>query len=139
MEILKILKENKNIIYSVMVSFEKEENEIISNIVKEVYIHRFDIKEDTDIKLFIRNISIYSIILNMDIEKRKELIERMKIKTQIDLADEDLVYELIKKNYHKINRNKSEDNSPKELEAIIENYFYNMKKQRRKYTRCILQ
>lgn len=138
MEILKILKEYKNIIYSVIVSFEQE-NEMLENIIKEIYTHRFDIKEDTDIKTFIKNVSIYSIVINMDIEKRKELIKLLKIKTEIDLGDEDLAYELIKRNYNKIDKGESEINYPVELESIIENYFYNIKKQRRrKYTRCII-
>lgn len=140
MEILKLLKENKNTIYNVISVFEKEkENEVLKKIIHEAYIYRFYIKEDTNISLFMKNISIYSIVSNMDIEERENIIGKLKIKTEIDINDEDLVYKLINLNYAKLSKGKAEVNTPKNLESIIENYFYRMKKERKvKYARGIL-
>ncbi|MGL5749979.1 MAG: hypothetical protein ACRCXT_05595 [Paraclostridium sp.] len=123
-----------------MCDFKKEEdNETLKGIINEAYIHRFDITEDTNIKLFIRNVSIYSIIINAGDEERANFIKNIRTKSQIDISDEELVYELIKKNYTKLSAYKDNTDLPDAFEDSIENNYYNIKKLKKiKYTRCIL-
>ncbi|HSQ90306.1 DUF6241 domain-containing protein [Romboutsia sp.] len=135
-----IIRENSGIIYKVASTFRKgKEEQVLKHIIKEVYIHRFDIKEDTVIDTFIRNIAIYAVVLNLDSSERKEIIDKLDLKEDIEIKDEEAVYEILKQNYEKLAINIEERNIPVDLKETIEVYFNEIKKQTiKKYTKGLL-
>jgi hypothetical protein len=138
LELVSILKKNSKIIYEVIYNLKREkEDDILKELIKQVYKNRFDIKKDTVKESFIRNITIYSLVLTLNEQERKEILQKLNILKNLCMNQEEEIYEIIKNNYDNLDLVK-ELKVPIDLEETIEKYFYDMKKERsKKYVRFI--
>ena len=131
-EVLKILKKYSKVIYEVIYNLKREkEDDVLKVLVDQVYKNRVELKKCINKESFIKDKTIYSLVINLTKEERKSLLERLNIFNDVDIEKLEDVHKAIKSNYDNLTLNKKLK-VPIDLEETIEKYFYDIRNERNK-------
>ena len=131
-EVLKALRKYIKEIYEVIYNLKRDkEDDVLKELVIQVYKNRTELKKCIKKESFIRDKTIYSLVINLTKEERKSLLEKLNMFNDVDIENVEDVYKVVKSNYHNLILNK-ELKVPIDLEETIEKYVYDIINERNK-------